>query len=82
MELCEVFERYIELTGYRLLQCLGATNRSVLVGRSFSKLLGFVGGDTGQARCRLPRLDEGHFCQEDIPEILVPLIHQFIQLNR
>ncbi|MEL0315832.1 MAG: alpha/beta hydrolase, partial [Halieaceae bacterium] len=24
----------------------------------------------------------GHFCQEDIPEILVPLIHQFIQLNR
>ncbi len=23
----------------------------------------------------------GHFCQEDIPEILVPLIHQFIQAN-
>ena len=22
-----------------------------------------------------------HFCQEDIPEILVPLIHQFIQMN-
>ena len=26
--------------------------------------------------------EAGHFCQEDIPEILVPLIHQFIQLNR
>ena len=25
--------------------------------------------------------EAGHFCQEDIPEILVPLIHQFIQLN-
>lgn len=25
--------------------------------------------------------DAGHFCQEDIPEILVPLIHQFIQMN-
>ena len=25
--------------------------------------------------------DAGHFCQEDIPHILVPLIHQFIQLN-
>ena len=23
----------------------------------------------------------GHFCQEDIPEILAPLIHQFIQAN-
>jgi len=23
----------------------------------------------------------GHFCQEDIPEILVPLIHQFVQAN-
>jgi len=23
----------------------------------------------------------GHFCQEDIPHILVPLIHQFIQMN-
>ena len=23
----------------------------------------------------------GHFCQEDIPEILVPLIHQFVQSN-
>lgn len=23
----------------------------------------------------------GHFCQEDIPHILVPLIHQFIQVN-
>ncbi len=23
----------------------------------------------------------GHFCQEDIPEILVPLIYQFIQAN-
>ena len=23
--------------------------------------------------------DAGHFCQEDIPHILVPLIHQFIQ---
>jgi len=23
----------------------------------------------------------GHFCQEDIPHILVPLLHQFIQLN-
>ncbi len=23
----------------------------------------------------------GHFCQEDIPEILVPLIHQFMQAN-
>ena len=22
-----------------------------------------------------------HFCQEDIPEILVPLIHQFIQMT-
>ena len=22
-----------------------------------------------------------HFCQEDIPHILVPLIHQFIQSN-
>ena len=25
--------------------------------------------------------DAGHFCQEDIPHILVPLIHQFIQMN-
>jgi haloalkane dehalogenase len=24
----------------------------------------------------------GHFCQEDIPEILVALVHQFIQSNR
>jgi hypothetical protein len=23
----------------------------------------------------------GHFCQEDIPEILVALVHQFIQSN-
>jgi len=23
----------------------------------------------------------GHFCQEDIPDILIPLIHQFIQTN-
>ena len=29
----------------------------------------------------LPLPDAGHFCQEDIPEILVPLIHQFIQMN-
>ena len=28
-----------------------------------------------------PFPDAGHFCQEDIPEILVPLIHQFIQMN-
>ena len=26
--------------------------------------------------------EAGHFCQEDIPHILVPLIHQFIQSNR
>ena len=25
--------------------------------------------------------DASHFCQEDIPHILVPLIHQFIQMN-
>lgn len=25
--------------------------------------------------------DASHFCQEDIPHILVPLIHQFIQLT-
>ena len=48
MEFCEVLERYIQLTGYRFSECLGATNRSVLAGRSFFELFGFVGGDSGQ----------------------------------